>query len=76
MHTVPDLHRGTCLSWPSGPLQKAYQKVHMNHTTTQHISCWGRGQQEVGAGVAYRRNHDGILSTEADVHDGSHFGFC
>ena len=76
MCTATDLHGGTCLSWPRGPLQKVQQRVHMNCTTTQHISHWESGQQEVRAGVAYRRSHEGIQSTEAGVHDGSHFGFC
>ena len=48
----------------------------MHFTTTQQISHWGRGQQEVRVGVTYRRCLEGFQGVEAGLYDSPHFVFA
>ena len=46
----------------------------MHHTAAQQVSCQGRGQKEVGAGVTYRGEHEGFQSIETSMHCFQHEG--
>ena len=59
-----------------GHYRRFIKRVCMHCTTTQQISPWGRGQQEIWVGVTYRRGLEGFRSIEAGMYDGPHFGFC
>ena len=61
MHATANLHGGVCLSQFGGQLQEVHHRVCMHCKTTQRIFHWGRGQQEVGAGVT----EDALMAFEA-----------
>ena len=74
MCSTTDIHRCPHISWSGGPLQKVPQGVCVHSAAPQWVSCWGRGQQEVRVGVAYRGGHKGFQSIETGVHDSSLLG--
>ena len=55
---------------------KVHQRIHSHCTTTQWVTHWGRGLEEVRVGIPYRRSHGGFWSIEAGMYDSSCFGFC